>query len=357
MTFLSLTETTAASTTSTVGSGMGNWPIVKQVAMLLGYIMQGIFIVLSGMGIESIGVCIIIFTIITKMLLLPVTIKQQKFTKINAVMTPEIQAVQKKYAGRRDQASAQKMQIEQQQVYDKYGTSMTAGCLPSLIQFPILFALYPVIADIKNYVPQLANYTTEQYQRIHMFLGINLLEAPGFKLSIALIIPILAGVFSFLSMRLTMQNQPSLGEGQMANSMKMMNNFMPLMSVFMGITLPAFLGLYWCIQYVVMILQQLFINQYMKKVSVEELIKKNIEKTNKKRAKKGLPPLSDKANINTRNIKSPGTANQNRPNVNKEERDGKVKASTEYYQNKTAKPGSLASKANMVKEYNNKNKK
>jgi len=350
MTFLSLTETTTA-------VGMGNWPIVKQVAWVFGFIMQGIFIVLSGIGIENIGVYIIVFTIITKMLLLPITIKQQKFSKMNAIISPELQAIQKKYAGRKDQASVQKMQMEQQQLYDKYGTSMTAGCLPSLIQMPIICALYPVIADIKNYVPQLATYSAEQYQRIHMFLGINLLEAPGFKLSFALIIPILAGVFSFLSMRLTMQNQPSMGEGQMANSMKTMNNIMPLFSVFMGITLPAFLGLYWCIQYVVMIVQQLFINQYMKKVSIEELIKKNIEKTNKKRARKGLPPLSDKANVNTKNIKRPITANQNRPNLNKDEKGGNSKDSTEYYQNKSAKPGSLAAKANMVKDYNNKSKK
>lgn len=114
--------------------------------------MQGIFIVLSGMGIRSVAACIIVFTVITKMLMLPLTIKQQKFTKVNALMTPEIQAIQKKYANKKDQASMAKMQLEQQQVYDKYGSSMSAGYLPSLIQFPILFALYPVIYDLEKYI-------------------------------------------------------------------------------------------------------------------------------------------------------------------------------------------------------------
>ena len=116
-------------TTTTSGSAFGNWPIIKQIAWVLGLLMQGIFIVLSGMGIRSVAACIIVFTVITKMLMLPLTIKQQKFTKVNALMTPEIQAIQKKYANKKDQASMAKMQLEQQQVYDKYGSSMSAGCL------------------------------------------------------------------------------------------------------------------------------------------------------------------------------------------------------------------------------------
>ena len=89
-------------TTTTSGSAFGNWPIIKQIAWVLGLLMQGIFIVLSGMGIRSVAACIIVFTVITKMLMLPLTIKQQKFTKVNALMTPEIQAIQKKYANKKD---------------------------------------------------------------------------------------------------------------------------------------------------------------------------------------------------------------------------------------------------------------
>lgn len=74
---------------------------------------------------------------------------------MSSVMNPEIQAIQKKYKNKKDQASMMKQQEEIQQVYDKYGTSMSAGCLPLLIQMPLLFALYPVIYNIQKYVPEI----------------------------------------------------------------------------------------------------------------------------------------------------------------------------------------------------------
>ena len=135
-----------------LASGYGDWPIIKQIAWLLGQVMNGIFNVLSKIGIENIGVCIIIFTIIIYTLMIPLTIKQQKFSKMSAVMQPEIKKIQKKYEGKKDQASMMKQQEEINLVYEKYGTSMTGGCLPMLIQMPILFALYPVIRDIPTYV-------------------------------------------------------------------------------------------------------------------------------------------------------------------------------------------------------------
>ena len=79
------------------------------------------------------------------------------------------------------------------------------------------------------------------------------------------------------------------------NSMMIM---MPLMSVFFCFTLPAGIGIYWVVQGIILIFQQMFVNSYMKKVDMDELIKKNVEKMNKKRAKKGLPPA--KINQNSR---------------------------------------------------------
>ena len=140
-----------------LASGYGDWPIIKQIAWLLGQVMNGIFNVLSAIGIENIGVCIIIFTIIVYTLMIPLTIKQQKFSKMSAVMQPEIKKIQKKYEGKKDQASMMKQQEEINMVYEKYGTSMSGGCLPMLIQMPILFALYPVIRDIPTYVKGVKN--------------------------------------------------------------------------------------------------------------------------------------------------------------------------------------------------------
>ena len=136
-----------------LASGMGNWPIIRELAIVMGWIMNGIYEFMSTIfHVENIGVCIIIFTIIVFTLMIPFTIKQQKWTKLTAVIQPEVQKVQQKYKGKTDQASQLKMQEETQAIYDKYGTSMTAGCLPMFIQMPFLFALYPVIQNIPKYV-------------------------------------------------------------------------------------------------------------------------------------------------------------------------------------------------------------
>lgn len=126
--------------------------ILGPIAKLFGYIMNLIFEALNLIGIENIGLCIILFTIIIYMLMMPIQIKQQKFSKISAVMNPEIQAIQKKYANKKDQASMYKMQEETKLIYEKYGTSPTGGCLGSLIQLPFLFALWPVVQNIPAYV-------------------------------------------------------------------------------------------------------------------------------------------------------------------------------------------------------------
>ena len=115
--------------------------ILGPIASVLGIIMDFLFQITGQFGILNVGLCIILFTIVTKMLMLPLTIKQQKTTKLMSVMNPEIQAIQNKYKGKTDNESMQRQNVEIQAVYEKYGTSMTGGCLPLLIQMLILFAL------------------------------------------------------------------------------------------------------------------------------------------------------------------------------------------------------------------------
>lgn len=124
------------------------------IARLLGKILEAIYYVLSLVGIENVGICIILFTFIVNMLMFPLQIKQQKFSKMSSIMNPELQAIQKKYKNKKDQASQQKMSLETQAVYQKYGVSPASGCLPLLITFPILFALYRVIYNVPAYVNQ-----------------------------------------------------------------------------------------------------------------------------------------------------------------------------------------------------------
>ena len=128
-------------------------PIIGQVAYVLGLVMDFLFRFTSRFGITNIGLSIILFTIIINLLMWPLTVKQQKSSRLMSVMQPELQAIQKKYKGKTDQVSVMRMQAETKAVYSKYGTSMTGSCGTMLIQLPILFALYQVIYRIPAYVP------------------------------------------------------------------------------------------------------------------------------------------------------------------------------------------------------------
>ena len=128
--------------------------ILRPFAWVMGMILNAIYKMVAAMGIQNIALCIVIFTIVVKMLMLPLTIKQQKFAKVSALMTPEIKALQEKYRGidRSDREAMQRYTMEQQEIYQKYGSSPFGGCLPLLIMLPIMFALYRVIYAIPAYV-------------------------------------------------------------------------------------------------------------------------------------------------------------------------------------------------------------
>lgn len=131
--------------------------IIGPVAKLLGYIMNFIYIFLSQFGIENVALCVVLFTFFVNALMIPFTIKQQKFSKLSSKMNPEMQAIQAKYKNKTDEASMRAQQMELQNLYDKYGTSPTGGCLPMLITFPIMLALYRVIYNIPAYVTSVKN--------------------------------------------------------------------------------------------------------------------------------------------------------------------------------------------------------
>ena len=126
--------------------------ILGPVAKVLGFIMEAIFTVIDAIGIPNIGLAIILFTIVVNLLMLPLTIKQQKFSKLSAKMNPEIEKIRSKYKDKKDDASVMAQNQEIQAVYAKYGVSPTGSCGYLLIQMPILFALYRVIYAIPAYV-------------------------------------------------------------------------------------------------------------------------------------------------------------------------------------------------------------
>lgn len=412
--------------------------IIGDVAKILGWIMDVLFNFLNSVfGIQNIGLCIILFTVIIYLLMLPLTIKQQKFSKLSAKMNPEIQEIQKKYKNKKDNTSMMAMNEETQAVYAKYGVSATGSCLQMLIQLPILFALYRVIMNVPAYVGGVKNVFTELAGQImaapggpafmeelqtngRMFIegkdfhevntiidvlyklqdtgsatwqmlidkfpemeslilttqssitsmnnfGINIANSPwniaksalaagSFMMLIgAVLVPFLAALTQWLNVK--MMPQPSTGgdaNDTMNATMKSMNMMMPLMSAWFCFTLPAGMGLYWIMGAVVRGIQQWTINRYLDKMDLDELVKKNMEKNNRLREKKGLPPqkINEIAKTNVKAIDHGG----NKKNMTEEERQAAMEASTNYYKN-SDKPGSLASKAAMVAKYNEKTKK
>lgn len=419
-------------------------PIIGQVASVMGWIMDGIYKMLDGLfGVQNLGLCIIIFSIIIYLLMTPLQIKQQKFSKLSAFMQPELQKVQKKYQGKRDQISMQKMNEETQAIYQKYGVSPTGSCVQLAIQFPILMALCQVIYKIPAYVGSVKDIFTEavshitavngytqliqnfitdnkmtrvqlimdgsqatsnsiidflyalspsqweqlsamdqfsgfsgvidtaahEISKMQNFFGLNIADQPmtyikaaftggAIILAIAaLMIPILSWVTQMLNIKLMPQAVQQDGDqNAMMSSMKMMNTIMPLMSAVFCFTFPVGLGIYWISSAVVRSVQQLLINRHMDRMNIDDLINENMKKMEKKREKAGLPPqkITNQAHQSAKNINN--TKAQKGAEVNNAaERAKKVEQS---YQNAAkAKPGSITARANMVKDFDERNKK
>lgn len=396
--------------------------ILGPVAWVLGKILNGIYVVLSQVGIENAGLCIIIFTFLVNALIIPFNIKQQKFSKLSSVMQPELAKINEKYKNRKDTESVQKMQLETQAVYQKYGVNPTAGCLPLLITMPILLALYRVIYAIPAYVDSIgalyyniANVLQEQDYLQYMtqmiaelrvntsgwgdiskeisaahlvdilssfrgvnwdalvqqfpdiadvvrtnsekimhintiFGGVNIVDTPGYKFP-GIILPILAVVLQLIQVRL-MPQQTAAGNEEMnttMQSMKMMNTIMPVFSGLMCIMLPIGVGIYWVAGYVFRIVQQLCINQYMKKIDVDALIKKNVEKVKKRNEKLGIDPeavqkyaMQRTSSMGETKSRQASMASKANINVNRKE-DVSVKNKGAEY-----RPGGIAQKAHLV---------
>ena len=145
--------------------------ILRPFGILLGIIMNYIYRFLSMIGIENIGVAIRLFTVIVTLLMIPLTLNQQKFQKVQNMIQPELKKIQKKYEGKKDERSMRMQQAETSALYDKYGASPTAGCLPLLIQLPILFALYRVIYNVPAYV--------EPVKEVYMKIAQPIADAAG----------------------------------------------------------------------------------------------------------------------------------------------------------------------------------
>ena len=413
-------------------------PIIGWVAIVLGWIMNGIYFVINGIGIPNVGLAIILFTIIIYALMTPLQIKQQRFSKLNTIMQPELSKIQDKYRGKKDQVSQQKMLDETNAVYEKYGVSQMGSCVQLLIQMPILFALYQVIYRIPGYITIIgdqirtvaedtsfvtfftdfvtklenSNLTaslrdgavdnvidtvyklnTSQWAQLLSegkgqsfetalnsvhdyvasatnFIGLNISDSPmnviqsswasknWILIFAAVLIPVLAWGTQVLNFKMMPQPNKRRSEemSTMEQSMQSMNTMMPLMSAFFCLTLPVGIGLYWIVGAVVRTVQMFVINKMLDKETIEDILKKAQDKANAKRAKQGLPPqkITNNAHVSTRSIAADEKLREEAQAKKSAEAQQKMKESTEYYK-KSARPGSIAAKANMVKQYDERN--
>lgn len=135
-----------------------NGMFLKHIAKALGCLLKYIYMALANLGIENVAVSIVIFTLIINLLMSPLTIKQQKFSKMSSKMQPEMRKIQEKYKDKKDNASMVAQQEELQALYEKYGTSPTGGCLPTFITMFVFLALYRVIYAVPAYVPQIKEF-------------------------------------------------------------------------------------------------------------------------------------------------------------------------------------------------------
>lgn len=409
--------------------------ILKPFAWVMGKILNAIYELVSLVGIHNIAICIVIFTFVIKMLMLPLTIKQQKFSKLSSKMNPELTKIQERYKGKKDEVSVRKQQMEMQEVYDKYGTNPMGGCLPLLITFPILFALIRVIYAVPAYINDVSDlymgvatvvqgiegYSTlindfitnngivlqikfsedpitaihlvdafsafnmgdwdaffqveqfaaiqnavtnidsltvrevvSQIEHINSFLfGMNILDRPGWQFP-GLLIPIIATVFYYLQSKLAMSTANS---GNVDNpgmqGMKMMNTIMPIVSGVFCVFIPIGVGIYWIAGSAFQVVQQIFINHYMDKVDVDELIEKNSEKVSKRKAKMGIETgnkMASVAKTSTKGIDAKAAYEQSlkRPTVSNGKKSGEnYKKSDVSYS-----ASSIAANANILKDRN-----
>ena len=276
------------------------------------------------------AIAIFFFAIVVKLVTLPLSIKQQKTQIKGAKLRPKMAAIEKKYAGRTDRKTLEKKQKELMDLQQEEGYSPLSGCLPMLVQLPIIIILYNIIqnplthilgfedafvnANIHPFIPaeacstqlktlsaffsldqatlsQMAPDVVEKLQSINLnMFGLNLGVVPGEVYGWYIIIPVLTAVFSFLSSKITRKlmgqnpalQQPAQGDARTSNIL--MDLMMPLMSLWFAFKLPALLGIYWIYQSVLGVLQQYILNRAMPLPTYTEEEIRAILKAEKERA-------------------------------------------------------------------------
>lgn len=332
----------------------------------------GIILMLIYNLVQSYGLAVILFALLAQILLLPLGYKSKKGMRKMTAVQGQMQELQKRYANNKV-----KLNEEMQKLYEKEHINPMSGCLPTLIQFPILMGLYYAVqkpltfmiglgdSDIGMLASKVGvemtqqNATTVQLtiaQALNQFvdstghfateitslstniadflvpinfdfLGLDLSLTPQFKEpSILWLIPILSGITAFLSSYIMQKMQGNAVQGQM----KTMMYLMPLMSVYFGFLFPASIGVYWVARNVLMMLQELILTRILKKrhpiETAEQTKEREAEERRQLREEKAERIRQERESgttiVNGKPIKSKPNPNTSRKKLEKEKKKG-----------------------------------
>lgn len=336
--------------------------MIDGILRLFGYVVEFCY----NIGGQNYLVGLILFAIIVKIALLPLSIKQQKNSIKQAMLRPKEMAIRKKYAGRNDQPTQQKIQNEIMDLYTRENFNPAGGCLPLLIQLPILLGLYQVVIrplEFLCHVPkdvvkaltesdalkeivsktltegqtvekviasmsqielvdvvrnnfsalssQLSKYVASVEDLPNFFtFGLNLAEKPdAANINILWIIPALTFVISFFSMKITKKFTYNANEGVQTDaatgcSTKMMDWTMPLMSVWIAFIVPAVIGTYWMFNNIFSTIQQIILAKVMPLPKFTEEDYKNAEREMNGKQKNGKNKTSGENNGEKKKVRS-----------------------------------------------------
>ena len=275
------------------------------------------------------ALALILYALVFKIVFLPFSIKTQKNQIAMAKLRPKLMKIEKKYAGRNDRATLQKKQQEIMELQQKEGYSPLSGCLPLLLQLPLIIFLYNVIRAPLSYICKWSDANIEKVLAItggsaadqigaigaiedyiaanpgaaekitaivgefelpkFELFGVNLANTPSFSnFNLLLLIPVLAAGFQWLSMWLSRKwqgTQPTAGDAQSQMSMRMMDIMMPLMTLWFTFEFSGMLGVYWIYQSIFAILQQYILCKVMPLPKYTEAELREMEKAERERAK------------------------------------------------------------------------
>ena len=209
------------------------------------------------------GITVILFTLIVKLCLYPLYIKQTKSMAAMATVQPKIQAIQRKYANDRETMNMKMAELYKEEKFNPMG-----GCLPMLIQMPIIMGLFALLRKPDLYM---GNDAGMMFAFHESFMWIKDLSQPD-----PWILPIVAGVATYISfaMNQALNDTGNAQMNQMNGMMKMMKYIFPIMILWMARAFPSGLALYWAVSQIIQIFFNIHMASLRKKLRKEAELKK-----------------------------------------------------------------------------------